>query len=519
VDTRLLESSPFFLRTIDLAPTHVPERPGLYKRISYDKLGLAEGVARQDEDCELLRERMGWGPFVRRYDENDTSAYRKRKVRLADGKVAFRVIRPAFRQMLDDLECEIIDGIVFYDMDRLARQPRDLEDLIDWVEYKKVPVKPVTGDIDLMTSGGRMLARMLVSVALKSSEDTSRRQARAAVQHAQQGRVMRGGPRRFGWEPDGQTLVSAEAELLREVAARVEQGESLTSIALEFQRRQIPTVGGKKWTRTALNNIMRNPRLGGIRAYTGVFHENQPKVNEWWLRAVRYDGEWVRGDWTPILTADEWILLQNTLDAGAGRGAKNVKTPAATGRKHLLSGLCICGKCEMRMVGRMVRSMRMYGCRPKDLGGCNGVSRNADKVDRLVVALAIDYLAREKVRPRRGGAGRAVKAGDLERLQARKAGLRTAFSRGQISDDDFYATLAELNGRIDAARAAGAQDENVRQLPSRETQIAELESSAVSNERKRLILSEIIERITIKPSSRGPHFNPDDIDVIWRKRG
>ncbi len=111
-------------------------------------------------------------------------------------------------------------------MDRLARQPRDLEDLIDWVEYKKVPAKPVTGDIDLMTSGGPMLARMLVSVALKSSEDTSRRQARAAVQHAQQGRVVRGGPRRFGWKIDGQTLVPAEAVLLREVAARVEAGES-----------------------------------------------------------------------------------------------------------------------------------------------------------------------------------------------------------------------------------------------------------------------------------------------------
>ena len=201
--------------------------------------------------------------------------------------------------MLDDLEVGLIDGIVFYDMDRLARQPRDLEDLIDWVEYKKVPVKPVTGDIDLMTSGGRMLARMLVSVALKSSEDTSRRQARAAVQHAQQGRVVRGGPRRFGWEIDGQTLVPAEAVLLREVATRVEVGESLTTIALDFQRREIPTVGGKKWTRTALNNILRNPRLGGIRAYTGVFHESQPKVNEWWLRAVRYDGEWVRGDWSP----------------------------------------------------------------------------------------------------------------------------------------------------------------------------------------------------------------------------
>lgn len=518
MDPRYLESSPFLQRTIDLAPTDIPDRPGLYKRISYDKTGLAEGVARQDEDCELLRERMGWGPFVRRYDENDTSAYRKKKVRLADGRLAFRVIRPAFRRMLDDLEAEVIDGVVFYDMDRLARQPRDLEDLIDWVEYRKVAVKPVTGDIDLMTSGGRMLARMLVSVALKSSEDTSRRQARAAVQHAQQGRVVRGGPRRFGWSAAGQALVPAEAELLREAAARVGAGESVTAIALDFQRRDIPTVGGKKWTRTALNNILRSPRLGGIRAYTGVFHESQPKINEWWLRAVRYDGEWVRGDWTPILSVDEWITLQNTLDAGTGRSPKNMKTPAATGRKHLLSGLCICGKCGTRMVGRKVRGMRMYGCRPKDLGGCNGVTRNADKVDRLVIALAIDYLKREQVRPRRSPADRAVKGSDLDRLQARKAGLRTAFTSGQINEEDFYSTLAELNARIDAARSAAAEGEDIRQLPSREIQIAELESSDVSNERKRLILSELIERITIKPASRGPHFNPDDIDPVWRER-
>ncbi|MGH3260762.1 MAG: hypothetical protein ACRDNS_02090 [Trebonia sp.] len=52
---------------------------------------------------------------------------------------------------------------------------------------------------------------------------------------------------------------------------------------------------------------------------------------------------------------------------------------------------------------------------------------------------------------------------------------------------------------------------------SRATQITELESSEVSNERKRLILSEIIERIPINPSSRGPHFNADDIDISWRR--
>jgi len=76
-----LESSPFFLQTMTVRRRTAVDRPGFYERIRYDKAGLAGGVARQDEDCELLGERMGWEPFVRRYDENDTPAWRKRKVR------------------------------------------------------------------------------------------------------------------------------------------------------------------------------------------------------------------------------------------------------------------------------------------------------------------------------------------------------------------------------------------------------------------------------------------------------
>lgn len=517
-EPRLPDTSAFFGRTIDLAPTRIPQRPGLYKRISEDRTGQEAGVTRQDEDGDLLRERMGWAPFARRYSENDTSAYRKKKVRLVDGRVAFRVIRPEFRQMLDDLEREIIDGIIVYDMDRLARQPRDLEDLIDWVEYMRVPVKPVTGEIDLMTSGGRMMARFLVSVALKSSEDTSRRQARAAVQHAQQGKVMRGGPRRYGWEFDAQTVVLSEGKILREVVERIKRGEALTSIALDLQNREIPTVGGKQWTRTALNSVLRNPRLGGIRPYTGVFHEKPPKVNEWWLRGVRVDGEWVRGDWTPILTVDEWIELQNALDGGRGRGANqhDLKQPAPTGRRHLLSGLCICGKCETRMVGRTVRGLRMYGCRPKDLGGCNGVSRNMTKVDRLVIALAIDYLQNLSA-PKRRKPDRVSGAVEVARLEARKESLRTAFSAERINEDDFYATMAHLNARIETAKTVGENFDNVRQMPARSIRTQDLQSPSVATERKRLILGEIIDRITIRPSSRGPHFVPDDIEVVWRE--
>jgi site-specific DNA recombinase len=57
--------------------------------------------------------------------------------------------------------------------------------LIDLVEYHKRPVETVTGNIDLRTSNGRAMARVLVAMANKSSEDTARRVARARLQIAQ----------------------------------------------------------------------------------------------------------------------------------------------------------------------------------------------------------------------------------------------------------------------------------------------------------------------------------------------
>jgi hypothetical protein len=70
MDTRLLEVR--LLRTIDSAPTHV-ERPGLYKRISYDKRS-GEGVARQTGTASAARA-DGLGPLCVG-TANDLPAYR-----------------------------------------------------------------------------------------------------------------------------------------------------------------------------------------------------------------------------------------------------------------------------------------------------------------------------------------------------------------------------------------------------------------------------------------------------------
>ncbi len=514
LEARRLGTSEFLTNTIDLAPRVLPKRPGAYYRISEDPLGLEAGVDRQTDDSDQLRRRLKWPAFAKLYPENDTSAYKKKKITLPDGRMAWRVVRPEFRAMLDDIANGVIDGVIVYDLDRLARQPRDLEDLIDLVEYRKIPVQGVTGQIDLMTSNGRAMARVLVTMALKSSEDTSRRVARAAVDHARQGSLVRGGPRRFGWNSDGRTLNPAETKVLQEIAQRVLDGEKITQIALDLQRRKIATVSGAKWTRTTVNTILRNPRLAGIRGYQGRFHAEPVKISEWWKRCVRVDGEYVYGDWEPVLTTDQWVAVQHALDGSPARGLRDIKTPVPTGRKHLLSGLCVCGKCDTRMVGRVVRQTPMYGCRPKDLGGCNGVTRNMAKVDALVIELVIAALTKHRVKgatKRR----RAAPTETVETIEQRKEKLRSAWSAGVLQDDDFFKTMAELNARADAVRAATEVARRSISRPARARDAEELRDEHVPLEKKRAIVAAYVKRVVINPSSRGPHFTPDDIVIEW----
>ncbi|MFJ6791395.1 hypothetical protein [Streptomyces angustmyceticus] len=58
--------------------------------------GIGAGVDRQLEDAEDSRARLCWGPFAKIYRENDTSAFKKRKVIKPDGSIDWIVLRPEF---------------------------------------------------------------------------------------------------------------------------------------------------------------------------------------------------------------------------------------------------------------------------------------------------------------------------------------------------------------------------------------------------------------------------------------
>ena len=124
----------------------------IYARISSDPEGDRLGVTRQTDDCQALAARKGW-PVAEVYIDDDRSAY--------SGKP-----RPEYRRMLDDIRGKAVDAVLVYNLDRLHRQPRELEAFFDLADAAGlVEMASVEGDINLASHDGRFQARIMGAMA------------------------------------------------------------------------------------------------------------------------------------------------------------------------------------------------------------------------------------------------------------------------------------------------------------------------------------------------------------------
>jgi DNA invertase Pin-like site-specific DNA recombinase len=407
-------------------------RAAVYVRISDDKVGEGAGVGRQEADCRALIDRHGW-TVGEVYTENDVSAFRRRRVTLPDGQTAMRVVRPAFRRMLDDMQAGLVDALVAYDLDRIARDPRDLEDLIDVVEQRDVPTRTVTGSLDLSSDAGVTMSRVLLAMANKSSRDTSRRVARKHLELAEQGRVGGGGIRSYGYARDGLTVVEAEAEVLLEVAERIIGGESLTGIAASLTDRGVPTVRGGRWNARSVHSAITKGRVAGLREHRGEVVG--PAV------------------WPAILDPDTWAQVKLALEERSSGGTNQLR--------RWLTGILLCHACGRPLSGGTsnTRGRPRYWCKPIGrgrgdvVGGCGRTSISALPTEETVQRTILGYLTRPDIaRELRKATGRQAvdhARADLEADERQLHELAEMWAARQVTTTEYLAARGPIEERID----------------------------------------------------------------------
>jgi DNA invertase Pin-like site-specific DNA recombinase len=241
-------------------------RCAVYLRISLDQTGEQLGVQRQREDCAEIIAARGWAA-AGEYVDNSVSAFKRGKV------------RPAYDRMVRDYAAGLFDAVAVWDLDRLTRQPAQLEAWIDAAEDRGLMLVTANGEADLSTQGGRLFARMKAAVARSEMEQKSARQIRAARQRAEMGRAPLG-PELTGYTSaiglDGRRVTvidEDEAALVRAMFARFHSGDSLRGITQWLNDSGAVSRSGRAWSPSTASTILRNPRYCGRAVYRGPTEE------------------------------------------------------------------------------------------------------------------------------------------------------------------------------------------------------------------------------------------------------
>ncbi len=480
----------------------------VYARISEDRHDGA-GVARQLEDCRTLAKRKTWRDLVE-YVDNDISA-----------SAYSRKVRTAYRTMLESARSGEVERVVVYHIDRLYRQPRELEDWIDLADQGRVEIVSAhSGDIDLANSDGRAMARVLVAMAAKESDDKSRRIKRAKRQAREQG-LPHGGRRAFGWR-NGMTQDPAEADVIRQAVDDLLSGVSMAEVTRRWRAAGVrqPMTGKPNWTPANVRQVMTNPRHAGLVGYRAEVRDRLGR------RSYARPGVVVgAARWPAIVPPEKWERLQAVLFERGVLG----RVPR---RRSLLTGLVRCGACGTTMVrtgGKWRRSAghRVFYKRWRcpSTRGCGAVSIQADGLEGLIVEVAMTATDTPQLaRARREAEDQAQNAETLlerlNRLDRRLDGAAEAYARGSLSGRAFEKASAaiqlehgEVRRQLSQLSASAAVEPYVGQ-PG----LLHQAWAGLTVDQRRAVLLAVLENVTVQPAIlRGrPSFDPDRVDVRWR---
>ncbi|GAA2912455.1 hypothetical protein GCM10020221_05250 [Streptomyces thioluteus] len=307
-------------------------RAAIYVRLSRET-DETTSPERQRAACEALCEARGWNVIVAEEDI-DVSGFSR------------GLDRPGLQRILTRLA--ELDVIVFFKIDRLARSTVDFAEIMRLAEHQSVALASATEPLDLTSSMGRAMAKV-IAVFAELESDTIGMRVSSAHEHLRREGRYTGGRVPYGYmvvpNPNGAGKVLAvnedEAKTIKRIVERVLSKDSLMQIINDLNKEGVPSPGhssrqtsgkrsdSKQWYTTTLRSLLGSPQLLGQ-----VIEDGKPILRTDGLPLVNRP---------PILDTDTWQALQDELERRANPGEKRREGTS------LLRGIMHCGVCGERM--------------------------------------------------------------------------------------------------------------------------------------------------------------------------
>lgn len=302
-----------------------------------------------------------------------------------DGYSGKDLNRPGIQSILKDIQSKkSFDGIIFFRLDRLTRNPRDLYGMIDTFKAEDIAFLSVRENLDSSTAIGRVVIGIIGLLSAFERELTGERVRASAIARARQGKWVGGKPP-FGYRlvKTGEQLSNGRrpsrividtdiAPYIQLIFKMASDNKSLSEIGNELMKRNVTTFKKKVWCKQTLSKIIKNPFYKGM---------------------ISYAGEISKGLHEGLVNEDLWRKANRILSANIP-GHRFLKT--THDYHHLLKGIILCGSCGSYYIsthakGKMGNKFYYYECsKTRQKLGCNAKRISATGFDQAV----IDFLGR-----------------------------------------------------------------------------------------------------------------------------
>ena len=295
-----------------------------------------------------------------------------------------------------------------------------------------------------------------------------------------------------------------ELSTVEEIAAWDREHAKTSEKDTEHDGRTVPE--DKPWSPATVLGILRNPRYAAYSTYTDLYALKSENRRRSWRAHIVHDenGEPVKGNWEPTIDLGLWERVQDRLD-----DPKRAMNRQGTDRKHLGSGIFLCGVC-----GKPVRShSRGYRC-------AGHITRNRKNIDDFVLAVVRarisepDYIERA---PSVDEPKRKEITEEIERHRGRILRAQADYDNELIEAFDLKRIRNREQAAIDAL-----EDERLRLAPSSALAdvIADDDPAAAFDRldlmQKRNIIDTLM-TVHILPHPKGDKsFDGSDIRIEWK---
>lgn len=464
-------------------------------------------------------------------------------------------------QVLADAKSGIIDTLLVYKLDRFGRNARIILNGIYALENLGVKVKSMTEPFDTSDPAGRFTLTILAGVADLERENILARLSAGANRAARAGKWL-GGIVPYGYYVNADGFLSinddnipgmdmSEADVIRLIyTLTVEQKMSTMKIADYLNSAGIPPryviddinarkSGGKRRKTTA--GIWNPARIGSM------IKETTYRGLHVYGRRTKKEREKIEREVPAIVVEGTWYAAQNVLKENRIESKRNAKAD------YLLRSLVKCGSCGAGYSGSYTHDKKRYICNnrllshKRKLVGCKNQSVDGDVLEASVWAECVDFIRNpgklfyvsENEDSNQSEKADHIKheiafvEKSLESKLLEKHSILDAFRKHIINDRDLEIQMLRIGQEEKMLETQRSELKNaiitMRQMDAKKSEAEEMllsyqqdiEDENLSWERKREIVKEIIQQVTVVQDDSDPSRDKPriyyDVTFIFKK--